>query len=37
MILMGTGAEGRTTFGLLSSIDGEHWSHLPEGNSPVRK
>jgi len=29
MILMGTNA-GRTTFGLLTSPDGEHWSQLPE-------
>ncbi|MFO1477434.1 MAG: hypothetical protein U1F98_12360 [Verrucomicrobiota bacterium] len=30
MILMGTSAEQITTFGLLSSSDGEHWIVLPE-------
>ncbi len=30
MILMGENADGRTTFGLLSSPDGEHWTLLPE-------
>ena len=30
MILMGTGEEGRTTFGLLHSADGIGWSLLPE-------
>lgn len=32
MILMGSVAQDRTTFGLLSSNDGQHWSLLPEQN-----
>lgn len=30
MILMGSVAQDRTTFGLLSSSDGKHWTLLPE-------
>jgi sucrose-6-phosphate hydrolase SacC (GH32 family) len=30
MILMGQGASGRTTFGLLTSPDGRRWTPLPE-------
>jgi sucrose-6-phosphate hydrolase SacC (GH32 family) len=30
MILMGENAAGRTTFGLLTSSDGEHWKLLPD-------
>jgi hypothetical protein len=30
MILMGTNARDRTTFGLLASPDGAHWTPLPE-------
>ena len=37
MILMGAVAEDRTSFGLLSSTDGEHWSLLPERESNERK
>jgi sucrose-6-phosphate hydrolase SacC (GH32 family) len=30
MILMGQSASGRTTFGLLTSTDGQRWTLLPE-------
>jgi len=35
MILMGTSAQERTTFGLLSSTDGRNWCLLPERNPRV--